>query len=86
MFFLALKDEAFSHFRGMFGRLSVELPSALRAIHSDNGIEFKNSYFDSSCDEIGVEYQFSSPHVPQQNGVVERKNCTLVKMARTMLD
>ena len=34
----------------------------------------------------GLEHQFSSPYVPQQNGVVERKNQTLVEMARTMLD
>src|SRR6266540_2060204 len=34
----------------------------------------------------GIEHQFSSPYVPQQNGVVERKNRTLVEMARTMLD
>ncbi|WVZ89597.1 hypothetical protein U9M48_035977 [Paspalum notatum var. saurae] len=33
-----------------------------------------------------LEHQFSSPYTPPQNGVVERKNCTLVEMARTMLD
>ncbi|WVZ84329.1 hypothetical protein U9M48_031372 [Paspalum notatum var. saurae] len=33
-----------------------------------------------------LDHQFSSPHTPPQNGVVERKNCTLVEMARTMLD
>ena len=86
VFFLASKDETFTHFRGLFSRLSVELPGALRAIRSDNGTEFKNSYFESFCGETGVEHQFSSPYVPQQNGVVERKNRTLVEMARTMLD
>jgi hypothetical protein len=35
---------------------------------------------------LGLEHQFSLPYVPQQNGVVERKNRTLVEMARTMLD
>jgi transposase InsO family protein len=35
--------------------------------------------------ELGVHQQFSAPHVPQQNGVVERRNHTLVEMARTML-
>jgi methylphosphotriester-DNA--protein-cysteine methyltransferase len=35
---------------------------------------------------LGLEHQFFSPYVPQQNGVVERKNRTLVEKARTMLD
>jgi transposase InsO family protein len=34
----------------------------------------------------GIKHEFSSPYTPQQNGVVERKNRTLLNMARTMLD
>jgi hypothetical protein len=36
-------------------------------------------------EEEGVKHEFSAPYTPQQNGVVERKNCTLIDMARTML-
>ena len=86
VFFLASKDEAFGHYHDLVLRLASELPAALRAIRSDNGTEFKNASFASFCAERGIEHQFSSPHVPQQNGVVERKNRTLVEMARTMLD
>ncbi len=73
VFFMTSKDEAFGHFRSLILRLSVDLPGALRAIRSDNGTEFKNSSFDLFCAEKGIEHQFSSPYVPQQNGVVERK-------------
>ena len=38
------------------------------------------------CSDQGLEHQYSFPYTPQQNGVVERKNRTLVEMARTMLD
>ena len=38
------------------------------------------------CSDQGLEHKYSSPYTPQQNGVVERKNRTLVEMARTMLD
>ena len=86
MFFLASNDEAFGHYHDLVLRLASELPGALRAIRSDNGTEFKNASFASFCAERGIEHQFSSPHAPQQNGVVERKNRTLVEMARTMLD
>jgi hypothetical protein len=37
-------------------------------------------------DEEGIKYEFSAPYAPQQNGVAERKNRTLIEMARSMLD
>jgi hypothetical protein len=67
-------------------RLNKEHPNYLKVIRSDNGTEFKNASFDQFCLEHGVDQQFSAPHVPQQNEVVERKNRTLVEMTRTMLD
>ena len=85
-FFLVSKDEVFSHFWSLVLRLFKELPGALKAIRSDNGTEFKNYLFDAFCLKHGIEHQFSGPHVPQYNSVVERKNITLVEMARTMFD
>lgn len=86
VFFMATKDEAFQHFRGLFLRLELEFPGSLKRIRSDNGGEFNNASFEQFCNERGLEHEFSSPRVPQQNGVVERKNRVLVEMARTMLD
>jgi hypothetical protein len=63
-----------------------EARSAIRAIRSDNGSEFRNSRFETFCHDLGLEHQFSSPYTPPQNGVVERKNRTLCEMARMMLD
>jgi transposase InsO family protein len=76
----------FDHFRLLALRLNNEHPNCLKAIRSDNGTEFRNASFDEFCLEHGSDQQFSTPCVPQQNGVVERKNCTLVEMARMMLD
>jgi transposase InsO family protein len=67
-------------------RLNNEHPNCLKAIHSDNGTEFRNASFDQFCLEHGVNQQFSTLRVLQQNGVVERKNYTLFEMARIMLD
>jgi hypothetical protein len=36
-------------------------------------------------EEEGIKHKFFTPYTPQQNGVVERKNMTLINMARTML-
>jgi transposase InsO family protein len=58
----------------------------LKAIYSDNGTEFWNASFDQFCLEHDVDQQFSTPRVPKQNGVVQRKNHTIVEMAKMMLD
>jgi transposase InsO family protein len=58
----------------------------MRAIHSDNGTEFKNTHFETFCAYLGHGDQFSSPYVSQQNGIVKHKNRTLVEKARMMLD
>jgi transposase InsO family protein len=57
-----------------------------KKIRSDNGTEFKNSQIEGFLEDEGIKHEFSSPYTPQQNGVVERKNQTLLDMARTMLD
>ncbi|WVZ89082.1 hypothetical protein U9M48_035536 [Paspalum notatum var. saurae] len=81
VFFMEFKDEAFGFVRDLVLRLRNESHKAMRAIRSDNGGEFRNSHFENFCRDL-----FSSTYTPPQNGVVERKNRTLVEMAWTMLD
>nr|GEX36230.1 hypothetical protein [Tanacetum cinerariifolium] len=54
-------------------------------IRTDNGTEFKNKTLAKFFDEVGITQKFSAARTPQQNGVVERRNRTLVEAARTML-
>ncbi|GJY28327.1 retrovirus-related pol polyprotein from transposon TNT 1-94 [Tanacetum coccineum] len=54
-------------------------------IRTDNGTEFKNSTLVNFCDEKRISQNFSSPYTPEQNGVAERKNRTLIEATRTML-
>jgi transposase InsO family protein len=58
----------------------------IKKIRSDNGAEFKNSQIECFLEDEGIKHEFSSPYTPQQNVVVERKNRTLLDIARTMLD
>jgi transposase InsO family protein len=79
--------ETFGFVRDLILRLKNERHGdADRAIRSNNGSEFKNSRFETFCHDLGLEHQFSSPYVACQNGVVEKKNCSLCGMALTMLD
>ncbi|GJV68671.1 retrovirus-related pol polyprotein from transposon TNT 1-94 [Tanacetum coccineum] len=48
--------------------------------------EFRNCELENFYDEKGISQNFSSPYTPEQNGVAERKNRTLIEAARTMLN
>nr|GFB75576.1 retrovirus-related Pol polyprotein from transposon TNT 1-94 [Tanacetum cinerariifolium] len=54
-------------------------------VRTDNGTEFKNHVLKEYFDSVGITHETSAAKTPQQNGVVERRNRTLVKAARTML-
>jgi transposase InsO family protein len=58
----------------------------VKRIRSDNGSEFKNLQVEEYIEEEGIKNEFSALYMPQQNGVAERKNRTLIDMARTMLE
>jgi transposase InsO family protein len=67
-------------------RAQNEFGAKVKKIRSDNDIEFKNSQVEDFLDEEGIKHEILAPYTPQQNGVAERKNHTLIKMTRTMLD
>jgi hypothetical protein len=55
VFFLKSKNEVFEHFQSLALRLNNEHPNCLKAIHCDNGTEFKNASFDQFCLEHGAD-------------------------------
>jgi transposase InsO family protein len=63
-----------------------EFDAKLKKIRSDNGTEFKNTQVEDFLDDEDIKHEFSAPYTPQQNGVTERKNRTLIEMVRTILD
>ena len=67
-------------------RAQREFGLPIKKIRSDNGTKFKNTLVEEFLDDEGIKHEFSTPYTPQQNGVVERKNRTLLDMARTMLN
>nr|GEU33638.1 hypothetical protein [Tanacetum cinerariifolium] len=83
--FLKSKDEAPEVIITFLKRITVLLQSPVIIIRTDNGTEFKNQVLKEYFDFVGISYQMSSVRTPQQNGVVERRNRTLVEAARTML-
>ena len=85
MFFLIDKSDVFAIFKTFIKRIHNEFETTIMKVRSDNRSEFKNIRIDESCDEFEIRHQFSAKYTPQSNGLVERKNRTLIDMARSML-
>jgi transposase InsO family protein len=85
VFFLQDKSETPGTLKRFLRRAKNEFELKVKKIRSDNGLEFKNLQVEEFLEEEGIKHEFSAPYTPQQNGVVERKNRTLIYMARTML-
>ncbi|GKE76798.1 retrovirus-related pol polyprotein from transposon TNT 1-94 [Tanacetum coccineum] len=64
---------------------SFLLQAPVIIVRTENSTEFKNQVLKEYFDSVGISHQSSSVRTPQQNGVVERRNRTLVEAARTML-
>jgi transposase InsO family protein len=86
VFFLQEKSQTQETLKRFLRWAQNEFGLRIKKIRSDNGTEFKNSQIEGFLQEEGIKHEFSSPYTPQQNGVVEWKNTTLLDMARTMLD
>jgi hypothetical protein len=67
-------------------RAQNEYELKIKNVRSENGSEFWNTNIEEFLDEEGIKHEFSAPYTPQQNGIVERKNRTLIEAARTMLN
>ncbi|GKC06724.1 retrovirus-related pol polyprotein from transposon TNT 1-94, partial [Tanacetum coccineum] len=63
----------------------VRLKATIRNVQTDNGTEFVNQTLREWYENVGISHQTSLARTPQQNGVVERRNRTLVEVARTMI-
>jgi hypothetical protein len=86
VFFLQEKSQTQETLKGFLRWAQNEFGVRIKKIRSDNGTEFKNSQIEGFLEDEGIKHEFYSPYTPQQNGVVERKNITLLDMVRTMLD
>ncbi|GJT87477.1 ribonuclease H-like domain-containing protein [Tanacetum coccineum] len=81
----ATKDEISGILKSFITRVENLIDQRVKVIRCDNGTEFKNKEMNQFCERKGIKREFSVARTPQQNGVAERKNRTLIEAARTML-
>nr|GFA61465.1 hypothetical protein [Tanacetum cinerariifolium] len=85
VYFLRTKDETAEVIKNFLKKIYVRLQAPVIIICTDNGTEFKNHALKEYFDSVGITHETSAAKTPQQNGVVERRNHTLIEAARTML-
>ncbi|GKC44594.1 retrovirus-related pol polyprotein from transposon TNT 1-94, partial [Tanacetum coccineum] len=79
------KDEAPDFIIKFLKMIQLRLKAPVRRIRTDNGTEFVNQTLYEYYEKVGISHETSVAYSPQQNGVVERHNRTLIEATRTML-
>lgn len=79
------KSETFGKFKEFMAEAEKQLGKSLRTLRSDRGGEYLDTEFKDHLLEHGILSQLTAPGTPQQNGVAERRNRTLLDMVRSMM-
>ncbi|KAL0379260.1 UNVERIFIED_CONTAM: Retrovirus-related Pol polyprotein from transposon TNT 1-94 [Sesamum radiatum] len=85
VYFMREKSEVFKIFKKFKNLVEKQSGQRIKVLRSDRGKEYNNSEFDKFCEEEGIDHQTTVSYNPQQNGVSEMKNRTVMEMARSML-
>jgi transposase InsO family protein len=79
------KSEVLEKFKDYVNLVENQTGSKVKGLRSDNGGEYMSKDFDQFCNDRGIQREPTIPYSPQQNGVAERMNRTLMETARSML-
>ena len=86
IYFLKEKSEAFTVFKRFKALVEKQSGRNIKCIRSDRGGEYTSRQFEEYCKDEGIWKQLTAGYSPQQNGIAERKNRTIVEMARSMMN
>ena len=84
-YFLKSKDDTFAAFIEWKVMIERQTEKKVKVLRTDNGGEFCSDAFDDYCRKEGIVRHHTIPYTPQQNGVAERMNRTIISKARCML-
>jgi transposase InsO family protein len=85
VYFLKSKNEVFKKFQEFKVFAENQIGKRIKALRSDNGGEYISHAFDKYLKSNGIRHQTTIAYTPEQNGVAERANRTIVERARSML-
>ena len=83
--FLKAKNEVFETTKEVIALMENQTGKKVKSLQSDNGREYLSHDFDEYLKSHGITRRLTIPHNPEQNGIAERRNRTLLDMARCLL-
>lgn len=85
LFLLNEKSEVFSVFVNFCALVERQSGHELKILRTDGGGEYNSKEFHEFCKRKDIEHEVTTPYTPKHNGLAERRNKTLLDMARCML-
>jgi hypothetical protein len=85
VYFLKSKDEVFNKFKEFKALIENISERKIKILRSYNGGEYNSKELVNFCKDIGIKRELTTPYNPQQNGVAERKNRTIMEAVKTMI-
>ena len=85
VYLISHKSDALDCFKRYTNLVENQLNVKIKTLRTDRGREYLSDQFKSFCDEKGIARQLTISYTPQQNGVAERRNRTLLDMVRSMM-
>ena len=85
VFMMKHKSDSFKNFKQWKALVENQTGKKIKRLRTDNGLEFCSAEFDELCKTEGIARHHTVRYTPQQNGVAERMNQTLLERARCML-
>eukprot|EP00795_Rhopilema_esculentum_P005567 gene5567-biopygen555 len=86
VYFIRKKSEVLKRFKEFEASATNEAACKIGTLRTDNGGEYVSNEFENLLKRKGIKHETSVPHSPQQNGVAERMNRTLVESAKAMMN
>lgn len=80
VYLLEKKSEAFNHFKIFKKMVETKAGKVIKCLRTNRGGEYISNEFADYCKEHGIKRQLTTPNTPQQNGIAERKNRTVMNM------
>lgn len=85
LYVLKTKDQAFSKFKMCCNQVETRTGKRVKCLRTDNGLEFASHEFNNFCSAKGITRHKTIPGHPQQNGIIERMNRTILERVRYLL-
>ncbi|GKV47387.1 hypothetical protein SLEP1_g54294 [Rubroshorea leprosula] len=85
VYLLQIKFEVLSCFKKFKAHVERQSGHCIQILRTDGGGEYTSNEFHEYCGEQGIQHQVTCPYTPQHNGVVERKNRTIMDMVKSIL-